>query len=104
MEQISPAGGSEPLWARESGELFYRSGDKIMVVATETKSSLQVGTPGLLFEGSYARPQFGFFPANYDVTADGQRFVMVQEERVLNQLQVVVNWFAELKRLVPTGE
>ncbi len=43
-------------------------------------------------------------PANYDVKADGQRFVMVQEKRVLNQLQVVVNWFEQLKRPVPTGE
>ena len=102
MEQISPAGGSEPMWARESGELFYRSGDKMMLVAIETKPSLQVGAPRFLFEGSYARPPVS--SANYDVTADGQRFVMVQEKRVPNQLQVVVNWFEELKRLVPTGE
>jgi len=103
-EQISPAGGSEPMWARESGELFYRSGDKMMVVTIETNPTLQVTTPRLLFEGSYAGPPFSFLPANYDVTPDGQRFVMVPEKRVLNQLQVVVNWFEELKRLVPTGE
>ena len=74
----------------------------MMGVAIETKPSLQVGAPRLLFEGSYARPLLSFFPANYDVTPDGQRFVMVPEKRVLNQLQVVVNWFEELKRLVPT--
>ena len=104
MEQISPAGGSEPMWARESGELFYRSEDKMMVVTIETNPSLQVGAPRLLFEGSCARPGLSFFPANYDVTPDGQRFVMVPEKRILNQLQVIVNWFEELKRLVPTGE
>ena len=103
MEQISPAGGSEPMWARESGELFYRSEDKVMVVTIETNPSLQVGAPRLLFEGSYARAVFAISPANYDVTPDGQRFVMVPEKRILNQLQVIVNWFEELKRLVPKG-
>ena len=92
------------MWARESRELFYRSGDKMMVVTIETNPTLQVGTPRLLFEGSYARPLYLPSPALYDVTPDGQRFVMVQEKRVVNRLQVVVNWFEELKRLVPTGE
>ena len=42
-------------------------------------------------------------PASYDVTSDGQRFVMIHEERRFqDQLQVVVNWFAELKQLAPT--
>ncbi len=45
--------------------------------------------------------------ARYDVTPDGQRFVMVQaveQEAGASQINVVLNWFEELKRLVPTGK
>jgi hypothetical protein len=60
------------------------------------------GTPTKLFEGAYQR---GLIVRNYDVTPDGQRFVMVREkERVpprLTEMILVQNWFAELKRLVP---
>ena len=38
---------------------------------------------------------------NYDVTADGQRFVMIREDERARKLHVVVNWFDELERLVP---
>ena len=57
MEQISPAGGSEPMWARESGELFYRSEDKMMVVTIETNPSLQVGSAPSSFRGGPAPDQ-----------------------------------------------
>jgi len=59
------------------------------------------GTPRLLFEGSYQRSSGG--SAFYDVTPDGQRFVMVQaQETGSTQIHVILNWFEELKRLVPT--
>jgi hypothetical protein len=40
--------------------------------------------------------------ANYDVSLDGQRFLMVKEESPSGRPNVVLNWFDELKRLVPT--
>jgi hypothetical protein len=43
--------------------------------------------------------------SNYDVTADGQRFLMIkpvaQEGAAATQIHVVLNWFEELKRRVP---
>ncbi len=45
--------------------------------------------------------------ANYDVTPDGQRFVMVQargQQEEATQINVVLNWFEELKQRVPTGK
>ena len=41
----------------------------------------------------------------YDVSSDGQQFLMVMsgQEPAPSQLSVVFNWFEELKRLVPTG-
>ncbi len=100
--QISTEGGEEAVWARSGKELFYRSGDKMMTVEITTEPTFRHETPPqLLFEeeyGSYGPRAF------YDVTSDGQRFLMIKEsEDVLNvtQLNVVLNWFEELKRLVP---
>ncbi len=39
---------------------------------------------------------------NYDVSADGQRFLMVKNESGVAHLSVVLNWFSELTRLAPT--
>jgi hypothetical protein len=42
---------------------------------------------------------------NYDITPDGKRFIMVikGEQRTAMQINMVLDWFEELKRLVPTG-
>jgi serine/threonine-protein kinase len=106
--QISTEGGREPMWAR-NGELFYRNGNQLMVVETRTQAGSQpifsAGTPRMLFEGPYVAT--GTTATNYDVTADGQRFLMVkrvaQESAAANQFNVVLNWFEELKRRVPAG-
>jgi serine/threonine-protein kinase len=98
--QVSIDGGTEPTWSRNGRELFYRNGDKTMAVAISTEPSFKPSGPKLLFEGRY-RTDLPF--SNYDVTADGQRFVMVRaaEGSGLTELHVVLNWFEELKRLVP---
>ena len=91
------------MWARNTGELFYRNGDEMIVVAIEASPALQVGTPRSLFEVPFVSVGMPSDPASYDVTPDGKRFLMGLEERgVQDQLQVIVNWSDELKRLVPT--
>ncbi|MGH9461028.1 MAG: TolB family protein [Vicinamibacteria bacterium] len=102
--QISTEGGTEPLWSRDGRELFYRNGDKMMAVAISTEPELAPGRPTLLFEGRYRSGVAGGNPVtNYDVARDG-RFVMVRAEEGSGptQINVVLNWFEELKRLVPT--
>ena len=85
--------------ARSGRELFYRNGDKMMAVDITTDPELEAGNPRLLFEGRFRT--FGSL-ANFDVTPDGRRFVMIQEgPEVRTQFNVVLNWFDELKRLVP---
>jgi serine/threonine-protein kinase len=102
---ISTEGGREPLWNNNGRELFYRSGDKVMAVDVMTQPNFSAGKPKELFEGRYLQlggtvPQFAFSP-------DGQRFLMLkpveQEAAVPTQINVVLNWTEELKRLVPTG-
>ena len=105
--QVSTDGGEEPVWAR-NGELFYRNGNQMMAVETKTQPTFSAGTPQLLFEGSgrssFRRVTAGPFNANYDVAADAQRFVMVKTAETgtaPGQIQVVLNWFEELKQKVP---
>ena len=58
---------------------------------------LGVGAPVELFRGSFTSDPFG--NANYDISSDGERFLMVQGQTTTdNALMVVLNWTAELKR------
>jgi serine/threonine protein kinase/Tol biopolymer transport system component len=104
--QISTDGGTEPVWNPNGRELFYRSGDKMMVVDISTQSGFVAGKSRMLFERRYERASFP--SSNYDVSPDGQRFLMIksveQAETVPTQINVVLNWFEELKRRVPAGK
>ena len=73
--------------------------------ALEAQPTFGAGTPTLLFEGQYLR-QPDFWRADYDITPAGQRFLMIKEgeQRQATQINVVLNWFEELKRLVPTDQ
>jgi serine/threonine-protein kinase len=102
--QISTDGGTEPVWARNGRELFYRNGDKMMAVAIETKATFAAAKPKLLFEGHYEAGLYAFQP-NYDISPDGQRFLMIkasEQESAGRQINVVLNWFEELKGRVPS--
>jgi Tol biopolymer transport system component len=104
--QISTEGGREPVWNHNGRELFYRSGDKMMAVDIVTQPGFTAGKPRTLFEGQY-QPTAATFP-NYDVSLDGQRFLMLkpvdQAQASPTQINVVLNWFEELKQKVPTGK
>ena len=100
--QISTGGGRAPRWAPSGGELFYLEGDKMMSVPVTVGDSFQPGSPRALF--THTNPSGP--PPAYSVSADAKRFVMLksteQEETEPAQINVVLNWFEELKRLVPT--
>jgi serine/threonine-protein kinase len=101
--RISTNGGTEPVWARRGGELFFRNGTQMMVVAVTTQPRFAAATPTALFSQPFALVAGR---VNYDVSPDGQRFIVVgpsESEQPAGQLNVVLNWFEELKRLVPTN-
>jgi eukaryotic-like serine/threonine-protein kinase len=104
--QISTEGGTEPVWNPNGRELFYRSGDRMMAVDIATQPGFAAGKPRMLFEGRYEPPPV--LIANYDVSPDGQRFLMLkpneQAQAAPTQINVVLNWFEELKQKVPTGK
>jgi len=105
--RISTDGGVTPLWSPRGEELFYRSGERMMVVAVQTKPVFVAGAPQVLFEGQYYSEGFTA-TRSYDLSADGQRFLMLkvaetspEETSIPVELIVVQNWTEELKRLVP---
>lgn len=100
--QISTDGGREPVWAHSGREIFYRNGDKMMVAAVTTEPTFRPSNSRVLFQGPYEPPTTT--SPQYDVTSDDQRFLMVQqsEQPRPTDFNVVLNWFEELKRLVPT--
>jgi eukaryotic-like serine/threonine-protein kinase len=103
--QISTEGGTEPAWNPNGRELFYRSGDKMMAVDIATQPSFAAGKPRMLFEGQYGSAPVPI--ANYDVAPDGQSFLMLKPSEAAaapTQINVVQNWFEELKQKVPTGK
>ena len=108
---ISTGGGQTPHWSPAGDELFYRRLDGAMMMvpldATDTAQRLAPGTPELLFDGS-SYQQTPLPPLqNYDLSPDGDRFVMIRsggDATELSQIVIVQNWFEELKRLVPTEQ
>jgi serine/threonine-protein kinase len=96
---VSTQGGTQPMWNPNGKEIFYRAEDKMMAVSVSGPEPV-LSEPTLLFEQRYAFGG-GLTIANYDVSADGQRFVMVKEESNASRLNLVLNWFEELRALVP---
>ena len=100
--QISTEGGKEMVWGAD-GEIYYRNGNKMMAVPVKTQPSFELGKPQLLFEAPYQQSTVN--GALYDVSRDGQRFLMLKpvasEAAAATQITVVQNWFEELKQKVP---
>jgi serine/threonine-protein kinase len=105
--QVSTSGGTQPLWAPSSQELFYFAPDNaLMRVAVAAGPAWTAGAPTKMFEGHYVVSQFGLFQRNYDISADGQRFLMIKAAGgdatgAPPQLIIVQHFDEELKRLVP---
>ena len=106
---ISTAGGTDPAWAANGKQLYYLesaagSARRLMAVPVQTGATLRVEKPRLLFAGNYRGGSTG--GRGYDLEPDGERFLMIQRTEsqtpAPTQIHVVLNWFEELKRLVPT--
>ena len=93
-EVISRGGGIEPVWSSTGREIFFRSvdGTQIMSVDVRTETSFAAGTPTVLFAGRFANLG-GSYWSNYDVSRDGQSFLMLEADQTSTpRLNVVVNW------------
>ena len=103
--KVSTAGGNDPRWRGDLRELFYTLPlpNSLKMVATSLRvngSSLEAGSPAVLFEFPYLGVTH---PANYRtyaVSADGQRFLVerLAAEEVGTTVEVVLNWNAALSK------
>ena len=100
--KVSPAQGSEPLWTRGGRELVYRKGDSVMAVSVDLERG-QTGEARALFAGPYPDNPGWTRPRSYDVSRDGERFLMTKlpKAQLRPRIAVVVNWFDELRAKVP---
>ena len=98
--QISTAVGRMPRWGHDGTEIFYIAGDNtLMTVAVNGKGSgFEVGAAKPLFSARFAfATGFGL---TYDVSPDGQRFLIntAPEQATSAPITVVTNWTAGLKK------
>ncbi len=117
--QVSKDVGYSPLWSPDGRELFYRSGGAVLSVGVETDPVFKPNNPKTLFKGTFytagsAQQTVGVARAPWDITPDGKRFLMIKpgmaadgkpgEESAMESprtINIVLNWFEELKERVP---
>ena len=93
--QISASGGTQPRWSRDGTELFFVDDDALMVVQVEHSETLSVSAPERLFQ---AEALVGTEHPHYDVSSDGQRFILAENtDRNPARIRVVQNWYEEFR-------
>jgi Tol biopolymer transport system component len=102
--QISTGGGSKPAWSRNGRELYFLAPNTaMMVVPVQTSPTFTPGNASKLFDGPWFAQTAG---RTYDVSPDGQRFLMIKDATADSTLalpiNVVVHWTEELKARVPS--
>ena len=115
--QISTNGGNSPLWSPDGRELFYCSGDSFMAVEVETDPAFKAGKSAVLFKGAYLSSTSDIKYTLWDIHPDGDRFLLIKPPSVTaaepasqesaaigpRQINIVLNWFEELKDRVPVN-
>ncbi len=99
--QVSNHGGTQPRWRGDGKELFYLASDgKMMASPVTTGEHFDSATPQPLFQAKMREQVAGSELVMYDVTRDGQRFLLnTQIERTEAQpMMVILNWAAALKK------
>jgi serine/threonine-protein kinase len=102
-----------PVWSRDGKELIYLNGNaQLTSVSVTSQPSFAFGNPARVFSASEgAITDLPFNPRNYDITPDGNRFIRVVDVDAAKRngpppnptLNVVLNWFEELKQRVPVN-
>jgi Tol biopolymer transport system component len=99
--QVSTGGGEQPRWRGDGKELFYLSADGKMMAAPVTMgTNFDAGTPVALFQTTPRQPVLVFDLFVYDVSRDGQRFLINTEVKQAEStpMSVVLNWPAKLDK------
>ena len=100
--QISRVGGAEePRWSRDGGKIYYRSGQRIMVVDVQTAPEIKLGEPQVFFEGEFVNVG----GRSYDISPDGERALVISaSEGTASSIRVITNWFDVVERVISANE
>jgi hypothetical protein len=99
--QVSVGGGEQPRWRGDGRELFYLSSDsKMMAVPVTTGVNFEARTPVALFQAAPRQPIPIFDLFAYDVSRDGQRFLINTQVKQAESapMSIVMNWTAKLNK------
>jgi Tol biopolymer transport system component len=99
--KVSTAGGTEPRWRRDGKELYYLAPDgKLMAVEVKAGETFEAGAAKALFPTRRREPVSAADLFSYDVSADGQRFLVNTdaEEATSAPLTAIVNWPSEMEK------
>jgi serine/threonine-protein kinase len=105
---VSTGGGANPLWSPDGKELFYRVNNDVIAVSVETEQIFKPVKSEILFRGNYVSTTSNNFNS-WDIHPNGQRFLMMKEstgdttteEASRPRINIIANWFEELKKKVP---
>jgi serine/threonine protein kinase len=99
-EKISIDGGLEARWSPAGDVIYYHTADRWIAVPVKTKPKFSAGTPHQVFEIKHV----GLAGMDWDIAPDGYQFLIVKDinkETTATQLNIILNWFEELKQKVP---
>ena len=94
---VSSEGGLHAIWSRDGKNIYYRSGQQMMVVALTAAPDVRLSAPRVLFEKRFSFGQSITLP-NVSLSADGTEFLMVQEMPGGRHLDLVLNWLPSPRR------
>jgi WD40 repeat protein len=105
IQSGSANGDIHPLWSRDGKELSFSPGPtRFDAVNVSTKDGFTFSSPAAVPRGGLLGTPGG--PRNYDILPDGRFLGVIQAGQVqaaggAPQIQVVLNWFEDLKQRVP---
>lgn len=95
--QVSTQGGSEePRWSRDGTKLYYRNDQRIMVSLIPNAPEPSPGAPSVALEMDFVN----IGRRSYEVATDGRFLIVDGGTGLATRLNVIPNWFEELKRRV----
>ena len=100
---VSSSGGRQPRWSRDSKELFYVEEDTLIAVSVSTTAGFTADAATRLFSLASLNRDIGSQAhTKYDISADGQRFILVEPvgegvDAPEPSIRVVMNWFEEFR-------
>ena len=96
--QVSTGGGSEPLWARQGGRLYYRNNESVFAVDVRAGTTFEAGVPQRLFDNIFVRKANSNAHTGWDVGPDGRFLMERPDEQARGPINLVQNFGAEIAR------